>query len=70
MPQIDGWEILGRLRNHPQTHHIPVIVCTILSQEEMALTLGASGFIHKPISRQNLLTELDHQAALLETELR
>jgi CheY-like chemotaxis protein len=55
MPQIDGWEILGRLRNHPQTHHIPIIVCTILSQQEMALTLGASGFIHKPISRQNLL---------------
>jgi CheY-like chemotaxis protein len=65
MPGVDGWELLGRLRSHPQTSEIPVVVCTILAQEELALTLGASGFIHKPITRQGLLRELDLQAALL-----
>jgi CheY-like chemotaxis protein/AraC-like DNA-binding protein len=70
MPGIDGWELLGRLRSHPQTSAIPVVVCTILAQEELALTLGASGFLHKPITRQSLLRELDLQAALLAKESR
>lgn len=65
MPNIDGWEVLGRLRRHPISEAIPVIVCTILAHEEMALALGARGFIHKPITRENLLSELDRQALLL-----
>jgi len=70
MPQIDGWEILGRLHAHPACEHIPIVICTILAQEEMALALGASGFIRKPITRENLLTELDRQAQLWETTPR
>jgi len=61
LPDMDGWEVLGQLRENPVTRHIPVIVCTILPQEALALTLGAVGFIRKPISRERLLWELDHQ---------
>jgi CheY-like chemotaxis protein/signal transduction histidine kinase len=61
MPQVDGWEILGRLREHPMTRHIPVIVCTILAQKELALALGAAGFLRKPFTRQALLEELNQQ---------
>lgn len=59
MPAIDGWEILGRLRAHPLTAHIPVIVTTILPQESLALALGAAAFLRKPISRETLLKTLD-----------
>jgi CheY-like chemotaxis protein/AraC-like DNA-binding protein len=61
MPHVDGWEILGRLRQHPLTSDIPVIVCTILAQEELALSLGASDFVRKPVTRQNFLAALDQQ---------
>jgi len=70
MPHVDGWEILGRLRQHPVTGHIPIIVCTILAQEELALSLGASGFIRKPITREVLLAALDRQIELMATESR
>jgi len=70
MPQVDGWEILGRLRRHPRTEHIPIIVCTILAQEELALSLGANKFIRKPIMRETLLNALDQQAEFLERESR
>lgn len=63
MPRTDGWEILGRLREHPRTQHIPVIVCTILAQEELALSLGARDFVRKPVTRQALLAALDRQFA-------
>ena len=63
MPDLDGWQLLGWLREHPLTAHIPVIVCTILAQEELAFLLGAAGFIQKPVTRERLLMALDEVAA-------
>ena len=62
MPQVDGWRLLGRLRQHPRTGHIPLVVCTILPEEALALSLGASAFVRKPVTRQALLAALDGQA--------
>jgi CheY-like chemotaxis protein len=61
LPGVDGWELLGRLREHPKTSAIPVIVCTILPQRPLALTLGAAEFIRKPVSQKTLLSTLDRQ---------
>lgn len=63
MPQVDGWRMLERLRHHPRTGHIPILVCTILAQEKLALSLGASAFIKKPVTRQAFLAALDQQIA-------
>ncbi len=63
MPRVDGWKVLGRLRQHPLTSHIPVIVCTILAQEELALSLGASAYVRKPLTQQALLAALNDQAS-------
>jgi CheY-like chemotaxis protein len=61
MPQVDGWKLLGRLRQHPLTDRAPIIICTILPQEKLALSLGASAFLQKPITRQAFLAALDQQ---------
>jgi CheY-like chemotaxis protein len=58
---IDGWELLGRLREHPKTRHVPVIVCSILPQDQLAFTLGAAGYLRKPVSQRELLSALDRQ---------
>ncbi|RLC67092.1 MAG: hypothetical protein DRI48_03205, partial [Chloroflexi bacterium] len=70
MPRLDGWEVLGRLRQHPLTCEVPIVVCTILAQEELALSLGASAFVRKPVTRQAFLTALGHQIAPPEPEHR
>jgi CheY-like chemotaxis protein len=62
MPQLDGWKVLGRLRHHPATQHTPIIVCTILPQEKLALSLGASGFLKKPVTRQSFLAALEFES--------
>ncbi|MBN1221415.1 MAG: response regulator [Anaerolineae bacterium] len=67
MPQMDGWELLGWLRQHPITEHVPIIVCTILAQEELALSLGADAFIPKPVQRQDFLATLDRQVEMMAT---
>jgi len=59
LPGIDGWELLGRLREHPQLGTVPVVITTILPQESLAVTLGAAGFLRKPFNRERLLQVLD-----------
>jgi CheY-like chemotaxis protein/transcriptional regulator with XRE-family HTH domain len=59
MPEIDGWEVLTRLKQDPATAPIPVIVCTVLDQSELAVSLGATAFLRKPITRPQLLAVLD-----------
>jgi len=58
MPEMDGWEVLTRLKQDERTAHLPVLVCTILDQSELAMSLGASGFLRKPVTRQALLAAL------------
>lgn len=59
LPGIDGWEVLARLREHPRTREIPVIIYTVLPLEQLALSLGATGFLRKPVKREDLLALLD-----------
>ncbi len=64
MPDVDGWSVLASLRQHALTKRIPTIVCTVLPQAELALSLGADAFIQKPLSRQAFLEALDRLVEL------
>ncbi len=59
LPDVDGWELLGHLREDPCTRGTPVLVCTILPEEHLALALGAAAFLRKPVSRAAFLAVLD-----------
>jgi diguanylate cyclase (GGDEF)-like protein len=53
MPGMDGFEVCGRLRNHPRRGHVPVIMMTGLDDTasiERAYDSGATDFIAKPIN--------------------
>jgi CheY-like chemotaxis protein len=63
LPGIDGWELLGQLREHPRARSIPVVITTILMQEELAMSLGAAGFLRKPFTREAILGMLDQVLA-------
>jgi CheY-like chemotaxis protein len=58
MPDQDGWDVLQTLLHQPETRDIPVIICSVLRQKELALTLGAAGFVAKPISEPEFLAAL------------
>jgi CheY-like chemotaxis protein/transposase len=64
MPEMDGWELLQRLRNRPQTATIPVIICSVISDPELAYSLGAALFLPKPISRRDVMDAL-HQLGVM-----
>ncbi len=58
MPEYDGWDVLQHLKNHPDTQHIPILVCLVLDIPELALSLGADNYLKKPPGRVDLLTIL------------
>jgi len=62
MPEIDGIELIKRLKMNPATQHIPVIMCTgiMMSSENLktALDSGAVDFIRKPIDEIELLARI------------
>jgi CheY-like chemotaxis protein len=66
LPDVDGWQVLTHLNDRPTTQSIPVIVCSVVREETLALTLGATSFLSKPVKPRQLVEALD-QALLQES---
>jgi CheY-like chemotaxis protein len=58
LPVRDGWDILQTLRGQAEAGDVPVLVCSVLQQRELALSLGATDFLAKPITQRALLEAL------------
>ena len=62
MPGMDGWAVLTALKKDPVLRDIPVLMCTMLDDRHMGLSLGAADFLDKPVDRKRL-TEMLHRYA-------
>ncbi|MHA6768110.1 response regulator transcription factor [Sphingobium ummariense] len=61
MPVMDGQQVLRRLREAPETAHIPIVMLTARKQQNDivdALELGASDYLVKPFIPEELMTRL------------
>jgi signal transduction histidine kinase/CheY-like chemotaxis protein/HAMP domain-containing protein len=57
LPDMNGWRVLNRLKNHLSTRHIPVCVISTDDARAQALEAGAAGFIAKPLQSKELLDQ-------------
>ena len=55
MPDLDGWEVLRRLKADPEVRHIPVVIASISANEGRERLFGAVDLLTKPIERADLL---------------
>jgi CheY-like chemotaxis protein len=58
LPNMDGWEFLGRLKQVPELRRIPVVIISIVADRNKGFSLGAAAVMQKPISRQELFESL------------
>lgn len=62
MPDIDGFEVLRKLKLAPEVGDIPVIFVSARTGREhieRGLSLGAQGFITKPFKPEDLMGKID-----------
>ncbi|MBS1252120.1 MAG: Alkaline phosphatase synthesis sensor protein PhoR [Anaerolineales bacterium] len=70
LPDIDGFETIRRLQDAATTRDIPIVVVSIVQDEEQALQLGVDAYLTKPIDEQRLLNTIagllnDHEEILV-----
>jgi signal transduction histidine kinase/DNA-binding response OmpR family regulator len=69
LPTKDGWQVLQELKNFSETKNIPVIIVSIVDEYDIGFSLGAVGYLVKPVDRKQLLqtlAELDLHGAPLK----
>jgi signal transduction histidine kinase/DNA-binding response OmpR family regulator len=54
MPGLDGWSVLQELKRDDALSDIPVIMVTIVDEENQGYALGAAAYLTKPIDRERL----------------
>ncbi len=64
LPDLDGWEVLYRLKNDPATQGIPVLIVTAQEQGQLGPSLGAVDWLTKPVDAKRLLSALRRCQAL------
>jgi two-component system, sensor histidine kinase and response regulator len=70
MPDLDGIEVLQRIRSSEQDKHVPVILVTAHSEKEMrlrGLQAGADEFLEKPVDGPILLARVRTLLALKQS---
>jgi signal transduction histidine kinase/DNA-binding response OmpR family regulator len=58
LPDLDGWEVLYRLKGDPATQRIPVLIVSAQEQGQLGLSLGAVDWLAKPVNPERLLSAL------------
>jgi hypothetical protein len=59
LPEIDGWEVLTRLKGDVVTRNIPVVVVSVMDNPALGRALGALDYFVKPVDRSALISRLD-----------
>ena len=63
MPEMDGIELITRLRNDFTTSHIPIVLITAKHEDDThvkAMKYGADGYIAKPFTIELLMARIDN----------
>lgn len=71
MPGIDGFEVIRRLREDPDTADIQIVILSALNSNEDVIkgfNVGANDFIMKPIIMEKLLSCVVNQLAIAEAK--
>jgi CheY-like chemotaxis protein len=59
LPDMDGMALLDLLKRRPETRHIPVHIISADDQRGLGLSIGAFGFTHKPVEREEVVSSLE-----------
>jgi CheY-like chemotaxis protein len=59
LPELDGWDVMTRLKHDQATSDIPVVVVSVIDNPELGMALGAMDYFVKPIDGKELVKRLN-----------
>ncbi len=54
LPKKDGWQVMQELKSFPDTCDIPIIIISIIDNQSLGFSMGALGYLVKPIDKDQL----------------
>ena len=60
LPGINGWAVMARLKDNPETRHIPVHFLSAFDQKPDAMKMGAVDHLKKPVTPEALVQAFDN----------
>mgnify|MGYP001335284070 CR=1 FL=1 len=70
LPVMDGWSILGVLKNSALTRHIPVHIVSVVDDVKQGLRMGAIAYLQKPSSKDSLEKAFSYIESYTENTLK
>jgi PAS domain S-box-containing protein len=58
LPNMDGWEFLGCIKQAPALARVPVVIISVVVDHSRGFALGAAAIMQKPVSRKELCESL------------
>ena len=58
LPEVDGWEVMTRLKSDERTSSIPIVVVSVVDNPELGMALGAIDYFVKPVDAKELINRL------------
>lgn len=65
LPGLSGFDVLGRIRSHPRTRFLPVVILTSSTEPRDLVEgyrLGANSYVRKPVSFREFVEAAGHMA--------
>ncbi len=59
MPHLDGWSVLHAIRSDPELADMPVVMVSVVNEQGLGYTLGATDYLVKPIEWDRLKAIMD-----------
>lgn len=66
MPVFDGWTVLAMLKEDQELKDIPVIMQSIIDDQNIGFALGAADYLNKPVNAARLISTLHKYRCQLE----
>jgi CheY-like chemotaxis protein len=66
MPNKDGWQVMRDLKQNNATRDIPILICSIMEEEEKGISLGASDYLVEPFVQDDLIRSINRISSGVE----
>lgn len=60
MPEMDGFQVVERLKGDPKLKEIPILILSVMSEEDKVRKLGVDGYLTKPYKGADLLAAVEN----------